>query len=415
LEIRSMFSKIFGGAKEPANVVQMKMLNDFIPFFSNFDGELYDSDIVRTCIDAIARNAAKLKAKHVRRVGGKILPPTYGDLDKLLQVRPNEYMNAYDFLYKTVSQLYSNNNAFIYIHTERGVITGFYPLNYSFIEPVEYAGEMYFRFTFKSGYRMTVPYSELIHLRRHFNRDDMFGEDGRKPLKPTLNLIQTINQGIINAIKSSARLRGWLKYSSTLRPEDLKAQRDNFVKDYLSIDNDGGIAALDSKFDFTPAKIEPVLADDGQMKIAREAAYRYFGVNDAIITNTYDENQWNAFYSSVLEPIAIQLSLEMTAKCFTEREKGHGNEIVFSASRLTYASNATKVQMAKEMMPMGIFTINEMREIFELEPVEGGDIRLQTLNVVNAGIADQYQMKWGGKGGQKGNPDSGDAGAAGGQ
>jgi HK97 family phage portal protein len=333
-----------------------------------------------------------LKAKHIRRIDGKIINVA-GPLERLLQVRPNEYMNAYDFLYKIVSQLYSNNNAFVYMHTERGIVTGFYPLNYSFIEPVEYAGDMYFKFTFKSGYRMTVPYTELIHLRRHFNRDDVFGEDGRKPLKPTLDLINTINQGIVNAIKSSARLRGWLKYSGTLRPEDLKTQRDNFVTDYLGINNNGGIGALDAKADFTPAKMDPITADDKQMSIVRETAYRYFGVNEKIIQSNYTEDEWNAFYSSVLEPIALQLSLEMTSKAFTEREKGFGNEIVFSASRLTYASNATKVAMAKELMPMGIFTVNEMREIFELEPVEDGDKRLQTLNVVNAANADMYQLK----------------------
>lgn len=387
-----MFNNIFGGKQSPQNVTHYKMLNEYVPFFSSFDGDLYDSDIVRTCIHSIAANGAKLKAKHIRRVDGKIIN-TNSSLEQLLQVRPNEFMNAYDFLYKSISQLYSNNNAFIYIHTQNGIVTGLYPLNYSFIEPVEYLGEMYFKFTFKTGYKMTVPYTELLHLRRHFNRDDMFGEDSRKPITTTLNLMNTINQGIVNSIKSSARLRGWLKFNTTLRPEDLKIQKDNFVTDYLSINNNGGIGALDSKADFIPGNLESKMADDKQTGIVRDTVYRYFGVNEKIIQSNYDENEWNAFYSSVLEPIALQLSLEMTSKIFTTREIGFGNEIIFSASRLTYASNSTKVAMAKELMPMGIFTINEMREIFELEPVEDGDKRLQTLNVVNAATADQYQLK----------------------
>lgn len=410
IELRNMFSTVFGGKKSPPTSTYYKTLNEYVPFFSSFDGDLYDSDIVRTCIHAIAANAAKLKAKHIRRADGKIIN-VGGSMEALLQSRPNEYMNAYDFLYKVVSQLYGNNNAFIYMHTERGVVTGFYPLNYSFIEPLEYAGEMYFKFTFKNGYKMTVPYTELIHLRRHFNRDDIFGDDSVKPLRPTLNLIQTINQGIVNAIKSSARLRGLLKFNSTTRPEDMKKYRDQFVTDYLGIDNNSGVGATDTKAEFITTNLEPKMADDKQMSIARENAYRYFGVNDAIVTNKYTEDEWNAFYSSVLEPIALQLSLEVTAKAFTQREKSHGNEIVFSASRLTYASNATKVAMAKELMPMGIFTINEMREIFELEPVEDGDKRLQTLNVVNAANADEYQLKGvkavGTKGTESGGTESG--------
>ena len=410
-----MFKTIFGGRQPPPATTYYKMLNDFAPQFSPFSGDLYDSDVVRTCIDAIARNAAKLKGRHIRRVGSEIIN-TGSALERLLQVRPNQYMNAYDFIYRVVSQLYSNNNAFIYIYVERGVVTALYPLNFSSVEMVEYQGEMYCKFLFWTGYKMTVPYADIIHLRRHYNRDDFWGENGRKPLQPTLNLINTINQGITNAIKSSARLRGWLKFTSTLRPEDLKKQRDQFVTDYLSISNDGGIGALDAKADFTPAKLEAQMADDKQMAIVRENAYRYFGVNEAIINNTYTEDEFNAFYSSVLEPIAIQLSLEFTAKCFTDREMGHGNEIVFSASRLTFASTQTKVNMAKELLPYGLFTINEMREIFEQEPVEGGEKRLITLNVVDADKQNKYQVgEEDGNADKTGNPVGGDAASANGE
>jgi phage portal protein, HK97 family len=404
-----MFKNIFSGKQSPQTATYFKTLNDFTPFFSAFNGSLYDSDIVRTCIDAIARHAGKLKPKHIRRVNGEILQ-TSSDLEWMLQVRPNRYMNGYDFIYKTVSQLYSNNNAFIYIHTVNGGIEGFYPLNFSTVELLEYQDELYCRFLFNCGFRMTVPYTDLIHLRRHYNRDDIFGEDGRRPLKPTLDLINTINQGISNAIKSSARIRGWLQFNASMRPEDIRAQRDQFVEEYFSINNDGGIAATDSKGTFTPTNLEPKLADDKQMTLTRENAYRYFGVNDKIIQGNYTEDEFNAFYSAVLEPIAIQLSLEFTAKTFTDRELGHGNEIVFSANRLTFASNNTKVQMARYILPFGILTINEMREIFELEPVKDGDKRLITLNVVDASKQNQYQVGDDLNGeSQTGDPDGGDS------
>jgi HK97 family phage portal protein len=385
-----MIQQIFGNKSSPQNVTQYKFLNDFAPFFSSFDGDIYDNDIGRTCIDAIAKNAAKLKPKHIRRVNGQII-----DMDDhltwLLQVRPNPYMNAYDFYYKVVSQLYSNNNSFVYIQNDNKGTVGLYPISYSSIEFVEYQNELYCRFTFMTGFRMTVPYTDLIHLRRHFNRDDIFGESNQKPLRPTLNLIQTINQGIVNAIKSSARLRGFLKFTQTLRPEDIKKQRDQFVADYLGINNDGGIGATDVKADFTPVKMEAQMADDKQMAVARDNAYRYFGVNDNIIKADYTEDQWNAFYESVLEPIAIQLSLEFTEKCFSAREKGFGNEVIFEANRLQYASAKTKIALLQYLMPMGVFSINDALEIFNMPPVEDGDRRIFSLNYVNAKLADMYQ------------------------
>lgn len=390
MELRSMIQNMFGNSKGPTTVTRFRALNDYMPVFTPFGGELYDSDVVRTCIDAIARNAAKLKPRHVRMMAGEILKGSAA-LDYLLQTRPNPYMSAYDMIYKVVSQLYSNNNAFIYAHVEGGSITGLYPLNFSSVELVEYQGELYGKFTFGTGFQMTVPYSSLIHLRRHFNRNDIFGESNH-PFKPTLSLIHTVNQGIVNAIKSSARLRGWLKYNMVLNPTDLKKNRDAFVTDYLSINNDGGIGALDTKADFTPANIEAKMADDKQMAIIRDNAYRYFGVNEKIVQSNYTEDEWSAFYESVLEPIAIQLSLEMTEKLFTPRERGHGNAIVVEANRLQYASARTKISVVNTLTPLGLLTVNEGREVFNLAPVPDGDKRLVSLNYVDAAKANQYQL-----------------------
>ena len=220
----------------------------------------------------------------------------------------------------------------------------------------------------------------------------MFGEEALQPLRATLNLNSTVNQGISNAVKASAKIRGLLKFTQTLRPEDLKKQKEEFVKDYLSSQNDGGIAALDAKSDFQQLNSNPTLIDDKQMALIRENILRYFNISESIITSKYTEDEYNAFYSSVIEPIAIQLSLEFTSKIFTEREKGFGNQIVFSAERLTFANNITKANLINVLMPLGLLSINEAREILELSPVDDGDKRLQSLNFVDSSKANEYQV-----------------------
>lgn len=386
---RSLLEKIFGRKPQGtlSNSTQFKLLNDFDSKFYNFDGDLYDSDVVRTCIHAIASNAAKLKPTHILEEQTKS-----SNIERLLQYRPNEYMNTYDFIYRIVSQLYSTNNAYVYIKTEFGRVLGLYPLNYSTCELKEYAGEMYVTFEFKTSKKVTIPYSELIHVRRHFNRNDMFGEDGLTPLNPTLNVMDTVNQGIVNAIQASARLRGLLKFSQSLRPEDLRKQKDDFVRDYLGTNNDGGIAALDAKAEFHELKSDIKMVDDRQMALIRDNVYRYFNISEKIITSNYSEDEYNAFYSSVIEPIAIQLSLEFTSKIFTEREKGHGNQIVFSAERLTFANNNTKARLINTLLPLGVLSINEARTILELSPIEDGDKHLVSLNYVDLSKANEYQL-----------------------
>ena len=389
MEVRSLLNKIFP-TKEQGILTntRFELVNDYNSTFFNYEGDLYDSDIVRSCIHAIASNAAKLKPRHI--CDGQVKDNS--NLERLLQVRPNPYMNTYDFIYKVVSQLYSSNNSYIYIRYEFGKVAGLYPINYSSADLKEYNGEMYITFTFLTGKKVTIPYTEVIHLRKHFNRHDMFGEEALQPLRATLNLNSTVNQGISNAVKASAKIRGLLKFTQTLRPEDLKKQKDEFVKDYLSSQNDGGIAALDAKADFQQLNSNPTLIDDKQMALIRENILRYFNISESIITSKYTEDEYNAFYSSVIEPIAIQLSLEFTSKIFTEREKGFGNQIVFSAERLTFANNITKANLINVLMPLGLLSINEAREILELSPVDDGDKRLQSLNFVDSSKANEYQV-----------------------
>ena len=63
-----------------------------------------------------------------------------------------------------------------------------------------------------------------------------------------------------------------------------------------------------------------------------------------------------------------------------------------SANRLTYASTDTKVELIRQLRPLGILTTNQSLEIMNLPPIADGDDRVQTLNVANTDIVSQYQM-----------------------
>ena len=109
------------------------------------------------------------------------------------------------------------------------------------------------------------------------------------------------------------------------------------------------------------------------MRIIQDNVYQYFGVNSAILENNYTEDQWNAFYEGAIEPFAVQLSLVMTNMTFTPREVAFGNEIMFTANRLQYASNSTKRTLIYNLLNCGVLTRNEAREILNLPRIESAD------------------------------------------
>ena len=188
-----------------------------------------------------------------------------------------------------------------------------------------------------------------------------------------------LDEGIINAIKTTASIKGLLKSTKALlKPADVKAMRDEFIDNFLNHADKSGIGALDATTEFIPVKIEPTTANETQINEINDKILSYFGINLNILQSKYSEDEWNAFYESVLEPIGLQMSLEFTNKLFTPTELEFGNEIIFESNRLQYASNTTKINLLR--YANNIMTLNELREVFNLAPREGGDVILIDQN-----------------------------------
>lgn len=353
----------------------------------------WDNDTYRAAVDAICRNAGKLKGRHVitdaqgRHTAGN---PT---ITRLLETAPNPLMSAYDFLYRLTADLYLNGNAFALIDRDaRGNVAGFYPVTASGVEWLtDEAGRIYLRFRFRSGKTAVFPYADIVHIRRHYATDELMG-DSDAAIRGAVELAEAQNNGAITAIQSGAQLRGILKYTSIQSPEMLQKSRDQFVADFLTMGNNGGVVVTDAKQDFSPIDSRPANIDPAQAEAVAQRIYAYLGVSKNIVQAAYSEDEFGAFYESVLEPLAVQLSESFTTKVFTPRERAYGNEIVFDGGRMLFASNSTKLSLIEKLAPMGMLTLNECRSILNLSPVPDGDTRLQSLNYVDAAKANEYQL-----------------------
>jgi len=391
-EGRSLFSKIFGNNNDtiaPPTATEFHIINGYKSIFTNYDGQYYDDSDVRACIDAIARNGAKFYPKHIRRNENGIQSVNDG-LQRIISKMPNELQNAYKFYYQIISEFERFNNSIVYILRDENLkVLGLYPLHYQYVKFYEYKNEIYLEFQFRNGKKRFVALKDCIHLTRFVSDDGIMGGNNR-PIIRTLSIKHVIDEGIVNAIKTTQAIKGIVKSNkSMLKPSDVKAMRDQFVKDFIGESDGTGIGGVDATTEFTPVKLEPKTADESQINSIDRKLLSYYGVSENIIQSKYSEDEWNSFYESVLEPIALQMSLEFSNKLFSATEQYHGNEIIFTSNRLQYASNNTKINLLR--YGNNVMTINEMREVLNLEPTENGDKIMQDLNHINSDIADKYQ------------------------
>ena len=393
-EKRNFFEMIFGKKEEKKDLKlnSYKVLNGYEAFFSMWGKNIYDSKVARTAIDRIATHAAKLTPKHIQN---DVNHPIKGEINYLLQNKPNPIMNTFDFIYKIISQLYTYNNAFVLIQKDKqGMIKGFYPiLSYEDKLLEDKQGNIYLKFKFINGKYYTVLYTDLIHLRRFYNIDDFWGS-GNRTLETDLETAHTSSEGIKNAIKMSNSLKGILTFTNAmLKPEDIKKSRDMFIHDFLGEGNDSGIGALDTKATFEPINMKPITLDDEQLKRVNSNIYDYFGISEDIIRNNYTPEKWNAFFEGVIEPLSIQLGEAFTNAIFNKNSIKEGHKIIFTTHRLQYASLSQKISMIKVVASYGMITKDEAREILELAPIGGeeGKKIIQSLNNIDSSIANNYQ------------------------
>ena len=372
------------------------------------NGNLDDSDIIGAITNCIAVNVGKLTPQIIRNdKNGLQIKDDY--LARLLSLRWSPELSTYDALYKMAAQLIRRSNAFaIVLYTEDFMrIKSIVPVTvrtYRIYEDDN--GTVLFWFIWDyDGKAYTIPYQSVIHIKARFDKKRFMGSAPDPQLKNTLELIDITGEALRNIVKNSANLKGYLKYNNFIDEEELKQKVRDFQKAYMDASNEGGLAGLDNSTEFHEISQKAPTIPTLQIQFLRENVYRYYNVNENILMSKFTEAEWNAFYESVIEPIALQLSLEFTFKILTERERGFGNRIAFTANRLQYATLQTRASLGSILYDRGIITINEFRELLYYEPIEDGDVRMVSLNYVKADDQSLYQTgQQDNKTGSEGNP-----------
>ena len=354
-----------------------KTLTAYQPHFTTWGGELYESALVRSAIDARARHVSKLKVE----IQGSARPT----LQTKLRLKPNNWQTWSQFLYRTSTILDMHNTVVIVpVYDDLMNPVGYYPVLPLRCEIVEYEGTPFLRYEFSGGLKATTYLEECAILTKFQYKSDFFGESNMA-LTPTMKMIHMDNQAVEEAVKNGATYRFMAKVGNFTKVEDLKKERQRFNESAFRADDSSGILLFPNTYnDIRQIEQSSYTVPEAELNEIRTNVYNYFAVNEDVLQSKAFGDSWSAFYESVIEPFAIQFSETMTQAMFSDKERAMGSLLMASSNRLQYMTTKEKLEVSAQMADRGILSFNEIREIWNLPPIEGGDRRIIRGEYYNA-------------------------------
>lgn len=373
-KVMGFLDKILGKSPKIREVIEagktFKLVSAYEPVFRDWRGQIYESMLVRAAIDARSRHVSKLKVVFI----GTAKP----DLTARLKKRPNPWDTWSQFLYRVNTILDATNNCLLVPIYDDGLNKiGFYPVLASEVKVVEYKDELWLKYQYRAGRKTAAcKMSECALLKKFQFRSDFFGESNAA-LDDTMDLITIQQQGIKEAIKSTASYKFMAINSNFSLAKDLEKEQTNFSERNFGKEAKGGKVLLfpNTYKDVRQIDIKPYTPDEKQAKEIKENVFDYFGVNEKILQNAAVGDEWAAFYEGAIEPFVIQFSETMTCALYSEREIAMGAEVVATSNRVQYMSFQQKKDYVEGGLDRGILTINEAREVYQLPalPADQGD------------------------------------------
>jgi hypothetical protein len=367
-----MLDEIFAPSKATDRPLRgWRTITEENPVFVADTGDIYGKELTRSVIERFANACSKLKPEYH--------PDTapLQNIKTIMDTVPNERMTWPAFLARLATLHEVDSTVFIVpsFKSDMQTIDGLWPLKCQFAEVLEFMGEPWVRFTFANGQRWAIELKYVGIVSRFQYESDFFGEGNC--LDSTLRLIDAQNAAQDAAIQSGAKIRFIGSLTGQVREEDMKKKRERFMADNFNTENTGGLMLYDQTFSEI-RQIQPYnyTMDAAEMERIEQNVYTYFGTNKSILQNDYSEDVWGAYYEGKIEPWAVKVGEAITSMIFSPVQQKHGHRITFSANRLQYASLPSKRNMIRDMTNIGLMSLNEGREILQLSPIEGGDVRI---------------------------------------
>ncbi|HEX7119403.1 MAG TPA: phage portal protein [Longimicrobiales bacterium] len=300
----------------------------------------------------------------------------------LLHSRPNPEMSSFIWREMTMAHLLLYGNAYAEIERNgRGDPVALWPLFPTNVRWERIGGEKVYIVRVE-GQEVPLPAENILHI-PGFSLD---GHTGLFPIdlaRNSIGLAKATEEFGASFFGNGAAPSGVLTHPGKLGPEGAANLRESWQKLYGGLSNAQRVAILEEGMQWNPLGVPPEHAQFLETrKFSVSEIARIFLIPPHLIgdleraTFSNIEHQSIQYVTHCIEPWTRRIEQEINYKLFDDRS--HFAEFVLEG--LLRGDSAARSAYYREMVNIGALTINEVRELENMNRIEGGDTPRVPLN-----------------------------------
>lgn len=342
------------------------------------------------CVQVLARGISMLPLVLMEETGNMRRRATSHPLFPLLHRRPNPDMTSATWRSTMLVHLATRGNAYVQkVYSRGGQLVQLWPLHPDRMESIERAddGELQYGYRLSDGRLRTFPSREMMHV-RGMSEDGIIGLSPVEVARRTFDRKRRLEQYEAAFWQNGARPGVVLK--STAAPNDRQAAAllTSWEERYRGALNSGKTALLPSHLSIETIGIPQ---SDAQFlesqKFSRSEIAAIFSVpphmigdlDRATFSNIAEQGQEFVDYTLGFWIAQIEQTIEQSL--LQDRERGRFYP-KFIVQALLRGNPTERAQAFSTGLQWGYYSVNDIREMEDLNPIPNGDTYFVPLNMV---------------------------------
>ena len=375
--------------REPDSAYYGRMAGDAGEVVS--DETVLGLSTVWACVNLLAGTIASLPLVVYQRDrdGARVVARDH-PLYRVLHDSPNFDQTAVDFWEFVCASIELWGNAYARIERSGGKVTGLHPVNPRLVSVRRLTnGTIEYRWSQDGRYFIETD-KTMLHI-RCFGGDPLGGMSTLHFGRNTFSLARAAQRAAGAMFRNGMRPSVQLVFDKWLTEDQRKLADDKLIEKYTGAMNTGRPYVSEGGAKIEAISINPI---DAQMLetlgLTVEEICRFFGTPPFMIGHTEKSTSWGtgleqqtlAFQKFTLRRRLKRMEQACEKQLLTPQDRAAGVTIEFNLEGLLRADSAGRARFYQQMTQIGAMTINEVRALENLPPVQGGDVpRMQMQNM----------------------------------